>query len=248
MTSFRTRLLFWALVVLCVSSALIAQPLLYQISVPAVTTGSVQTNAISLQFIAPPLILPAPPAPPLGLIQQPNFAASGSAQGNTFLLFAFLAGGPNTTLSLTYVNPMTNARVLYNFSGSPPPPVYAPGIYVLPGSVSLQGADGAVTMGGPATATLTITVAPPLPTLLTSASTISFSYASGGPLPVPQTLAITSSGDAFNFSADVINTPWLTTMVSSASTPSTITAMVNPGGLAPGNYSGSIRLLGRLTF
>ncbi len=252
MTFFPVRLSVWALATLCVSPVLAAQSLLYQISVPAVTTGPVQTNATSLQFISPPLVLPVPPVPALGLIQQPNFTASGSAQGNTFLLFASLSGGPNTTLSITHVNPMTNARVLYVFIGSPPPPVYAPGTYVLPGSVSLQGPDGTVTMGSQATATLKITIAPSLPTLLTSAPTLIFKY-DGGTLPAPQTLSITSSGDPFSVSAFILtNASWLTlTSPSSPSataatnkdtTPSSITVTVNPRGLAPGTYTAEIQL------
>ena len=64
MTSFRSGVFVGALATLFVSPVLVAQPLLYQISIPAVTTGPVQTNATSLQFISPPLVLPVPPAPP----------------------------------------------------------------------------------------------------------------------------------------------------------------------------------------
>ena len=251
MTSFRKRLTVWALASLCVSPVF-AQSLLYQISIPAIITGPIQTNALSLQFIAPPLVLPVPPAPPLNLGQEPNFAFSGSAQRSTLFLFAFLSGGPNTTLSIVNADIMTNARLVYTFVGSSPPPVYAPGTYVLPGSVSLQGADGTVTVGSQATATMKVTVAPSLPTMLTSAPTLIFKY-DGGTLPAPQTLSITSSGDPFSVSAFLLtNASWLTLMSPSSpsptsatnydTTPSSITVTADPRGIAPGTYTATIRL------
>ena len=239
MTSRRTPLLCIAAIVLA-SPALFAQPLLYQLSVPAVSTGAVQTAAISLQFVAPPLLLPPPPDPPLDLTQQPNFVLTGSPQPGYAVSFARLFGGSNDNFGLGFQNG-PGVTIVYNLLGNLPAPA-APGSYVFQGNVQSNPAGGGfLTVGSQLTATLTISAAMP-PTLSYSPQTLSFAYTVGGLLPQSQTVDINSTGSALSFTASPVNAGYLTVAVSSSTTPATLTVTANPVGLGPGNYSGTIQL------
>lgn len=95
--------------------------------------------------------------------------------------------------------------------------------------------------------TLTVSAAP---MLVASPQSLSVTYRQLDPLPTPIAFGVASSGDNFGFSADVSPpASWLsvagigpgTTAV--GQTPSTIQISVNPTGLAPGTYQGSIVLM-----
>jgi uncharacterized protein (TIGR03437 family) len=81
-------------------------------------------------------------------------------------------------------------------------------------------------------------------TLSLSTSTIGFTYFPGGTVPAPQTVQVTSSGSALNFSV-VANSGnasanWLTVTPTNGTTPGTLTISANGTGLTQGTYQGSV--------
>ena len=85
------------------------------------------------------------------------------------------------------------------------------------------------------------------PTLNVSPNPVVFNYEVGQSVPAAQTISITANGAPLTFtvtSSGVSNgINWLLTgSPSSTTTPATFTAGVNPGGLVPGTYTGSIQL------
>jgi uncharacterized protein (TIGR03437 family) len=92
--------------------------------------------------------------------------------------------------------------------------------------------------------TLTITPVTP-PSLQASVGKLSFDYQIGGSVPPMQSVSVTTStGAALGFSVSGSSAPagWLGVSSNSASTPATASVSVNPAGLAPGVYSGSVTL------
>lgn len=84
-----------------------------------------------------------------------------------------------------------------------------------------------------------------LPLLILGTPPQPFNYQLGGSNPATQTIAVSSSSTpiSFNASATVTGgTNWLTITPSSGTTPQTLTLSVNPGGLAPGEYTGTVTL------
>src|SRR5262249_1053157 len=84
------------------------------------------------------------------------------------------------------------------------------------------------------------------PVLIAQPNTLSFSYQQLGPLPVLQTINLTTSGLAaggldYTIQSDP-NAPWLF-VAGSGPTPSTLNVTVNPAGLAPAESHGTIPLL-----
>ena len=240
MTFLRTVRRLLAGAFLCSCPALFAQPFLYQLSIPAVTTGSVQTAAVSLQFVAPPLMLAGPPAQPLNLVQQPNFALTGNPQPGYSLSSGVLFGG-TYAFGLVFQN-AAGLQIVYQLTAIPPVTLNVAGAYLFGGSASMFPAGGgAATVGSQVIATLTVSIAPP-PILIKSVPAITLVSAPAGGPPIRETVLITSSSSPLSFSASVVNTPWLTVTASSATTPATLNVVANPAGLPEGLYTGSIQL------
>jgi uncharacterized protein (TIGR03437 family) len=83
--------------------------------------------------------------------------------------------------------------------------------------------------------------APP-PPFNASPATLQFRFVIGGPTPSPQTVSVTSAGGgplSFNPSSTV---SWLKFTPSSGTTPATLISSVDPSGLNPGTYTGSIQI------
>jgi uncharacterized protein (TIGR03437 family) len=101
-----------------------------------------------------------------------------------------------------------------------------------------------LTSPGYASATLNVTLTVTTAAVLTSHPTsLNFAFQQGGSLPLAQSVAI-SSGSAVPFSASVgPGTPWLT-VTGGGTTPASISVSVNPAGLNPGIYSGTVALTG----
>ncbi len=83
----------------------------------------------------------------------------------------------------------------------------------------------------------------PLVTLGTLPTT--FNFQTGGPNPPSQTITVTTTGDPVTFNVpSAFQTPWLsvspTSGAASATSPQTLTMTVNPAGLDPGTYIGSV--------
>jgi len=96
-----------------------------------------------------------------------------------------------------------------------------------------------------ASQSFTLTVNPAVTTtgvLTASPSSLSFNYQMGGSSPSARTLAITSTGGSSSFTATETD-PWLSIAPKSGtSTPASITASVNPAGMAPGSYGAQINV------
>lgn len=76
-------------------------------------------------------------------------------------------------------------------------------------------------------------------------SPLTFTTQSGAPLPLAQTISVSSTGAAIpvTATANVQGTAnWLMVNTSLASTPSVVSVSVNPSGLAPGFYQGSVSI------
>ena len=113
---------------------------------------------------------------------------------------------------------------------------------------SYNGSVSIVTTQGNLTLPVGLTVGG-LPTLTVNPSGINFAYQSGTSNPLPQTIAVASSGNNVTFTATPTissgGTQWLVVSPSGQTTvtPSTLTVSVNPAGLAAGTtYTGNIRI------
>jgi hypothetical protein len=79
------------------------------------------------------------------------------------------------------------------------------------------------------------------PVLRVEPDRLDFSATAGGPNPSPKNLTITNAGSGtLNWTARVVNAPWLALSATRGTAPSTITASVNIAGLAAGSFSGLI--------
>ncbi|MBI3696385.1 MAG: hypothetical protein HY238_16300 [Acidobacteria bacterium] len=77
-------------------------------------------------------------------------------------------------------------------------------------------------------------------TLAVSPGTLSFNVPAGGPVPVPQTIGVTSDGAmGLNFTVAVTG-GWLLVGPTSGTTPANLSVAVNPAGLTPGTYTGTV--------
>jgi uncharacterized protein (TIGR03437 family) len=161
----------------------------------------------------------APPAQTLQVAGSQNFTAiAATSSGGTWLAVTPASGTNNATLSVT-VNPAG----------------LAPGTY-----------DGTITVtpaGGTAqTVAVTLTVSGAGSLVATPAS-LAFAYNASGSAPAPQTVSVTSSGQAVAFTATPSSSGgWLSVTPSGGTTPATLSVSVNPGGLQGGTYSGTIAL------
>ena len=92
-------------------------------------------------------------------------------------------------------------------------------------------------------ATATLTAAGGGTTLSANPTSLSFSSAQNGPVPAAQTISLTSSGAALSYTVTSSTTSggtWLSATPASSTSPGTETVSVNPTGLAPGTYHGTV--------
>ena len=75
----------------------------------------------------------------------------------------------------------------------------------------------------------------------TSPASVPFHYVIGDPVPPSQTVSVTNSGGAVSFSPSS-TAAWLKVTASSTVTPAKLTISVDPSGLNPGTYTGSIQI------
>ncbi len=84
-----------------------------------------------------------------------------------------------------------------------------------------------------------------MPAVVVSATSLAFAAQVGGAAPGPRSVSVSSTGPVFNFqTAAVISVsqPWLRVGPGAASTPASVSVSVNPAGLAPGTYNGSVSI------
>jgi uncharacterized protein (TIGR03437 family) len=95
----------------------------------------------------------------------------------------------------------------------------------------------------PATITVTVTVAPG--TISAPTTTLNFSQVAGGAAPQAQSVAVTGTPGALNFTVSVVTVTggnWLTVTPASGSTPATLSVSANGANLGAGTYNGTVTL------
>ena len=113
----------------------------------------------------------------------------------------------------------------------------SPGTYT--GSITLTATSA---NNNPVVIVVTLTVTTE-PNLLASPSGLTFSYQQGGTIPPAQTVGLTSSDPVTALSFTLAsNAAWLTATSLSGATPGSLSVSVNPSGLPPATYTGSIAL------
>jgi uncharacterized protein (TIGR03437 family) len=159
---------------------------------------------------------------------------SGGGTPSPFTVQVATNSGGNW-LSATPLSGSTPASLSIGFA----PSGLQPGVYT--GTVTL--ASGAAT---PTTISVSLTVVVDSTLVLRAAPTqMTFTSPVGGPAPSGQTLSVTVTGESVIFQADV-NVPlggkWLAVTPSGSATPAQLTVQVDPKGLSPGTYQGTITL------
>ncbi len=107
---------------------------------------------------------------------------------------------------------------------------------VYSGAVSISAGGNAISV--PVTLNVTSSAAPIL-----TPSNLAFQHVTGTNAPPPQTIAVNSTAGAVSFSVSArtqIGANWLAVTTNTNSTPATLTVSVNPAGLSPGTYRGTI--------
>ncbi len=135
----------------------------------------------------------------------------------------------------------------------------SPASGVTPGtvSVSVNGAglsvgtyNGSVTIvavgaaNSPQNIPVTLTITP-AQTMAVNPSSLSFSFQQGGSAPAAQKFAVSSTGGPLNFSVTASTASggnWLSVSPASGTTSAEISVSVNPSGLSPGTYTGTVRV------
>jgi uncharacterized protein (TIGR03437 family) len=114
-----------------------------------------------------------------------------------------------------------------------------------PANLSAGTYNGTVTVtspgagNSPATINVTLVVQPG--TILAPTTTLTFNQVVGGAAPASQTIAVTGSPSALNFTAAAsANTPWLSVTPASGVTPGNVQVAVNGSALAAGQYTGNV--------
>lgn len=98
------------------------------------------------------------------------------------------------------------------------------------------------TGGAPQTVTITLNVLPPA-TLVAAPAPLAFTYQQGDPSPAGQTIALNSTGVQLNVSISVAmqsGNNWLFIDRPNGATPMSLRVSVNPAGLAPSFYAGTL--------
>jgi trimeric autotransporter adhesin len=162
-----------------------------------------------------------------------------------------------TSTALAFTIPQVAAPwiSLSAYSGTTPASIK---VFVNPTSLPSGSQQATITVNAPGAATasqtyiVTLEVSDPPPTLVPNTTTMAFTYATdAAAFPAAQPLVLTSTGAAISATLAVTGGTWLTAQYSGAISivgiPSTINVSVNPTGLAPGSYSGTIKITPSVT-
>jgi uncharacterized protein (TIGR03437 family) len=168
--------------------------------------------------------------PPAEIVQ----VRSGGSGTGTFTVQAATNNG-GSWLSVTPLTASTPASLSISFSISG----LQPGVYT--GTVTLtSGSSNPVVIG----VSLTVVVDSGV-VLKADPPSLAFSFVTGGASVPAQSFNVTVAGDAVIFLADVSAPPngkWLSVSPAGAATPATLTVLVDPKGLSPSTYNGTITL------
>jgi uncharacterized protein (TIGR03437 family) len=114
-----------------------------------------------------------------------------------------------------------------------------------PGGLQAGTYQDSITISGglaPVTVPVSLTMSAATALISSNPPSVSFSQIIGQGAPSSQSVSLSASV-AINFTA-ATNSPWLTISPSSGTTPATLTITANGAGLSPGNYQGTVAVLG----
>ncbi|MGD0873115.1 MAG: IPT/TIG domain-containing protein [Bryobacteraceae bacterium] len=154
-----------------------------------------------------------------------------------------------TALNFT-ISPIASPWIsLSAYAGTTPASIK---VYVNPTSLPSGGQQATITVNAPQANTtaqtyiVTLEVSDPPPSLLLSPTTMAFTYYTDKAVPPAQPLVLTSTGAAISAAIAVSGGTWLSAQysgsISIVGIPSTINVNVNPAGLVPGSYSGTVKI------
>jgi uncharacterized protein (TIGR03437 family) len=224
------------------------------------TPGTYQGRVIIAQNFASnsPLIIPVTLAVTAGAISAPTTplmftAALGSTSNLTANVPVTGTPGAQTFSVTTSTNGTGNWLTATPANGTTPATVQ---VAVNPTGLALGTYNGSVTItsptagGSPITIPVSLNVVTPQTLTVTPSTPLTFTYTLGQAIPSGQALQVQAGGTATPFSVATQTTnggnTWLATTPMSGTTPATITVNVNPSGLAPGTYQGTV-LIGAMS-
>jgi large repetitive protein len=143
--------------------------------------------------------------------------------------------GTGTNSTKSYAAQMNNAVSTFAIDWTPPA-TNVGNVTLYISSVAGDGNQGST--DSIYNSSVTLTPAAAAATLSVSPTSLTFSYTQKGSTPAAQTVAISSS-TALSYSLATSAT-WLSVSPNSGSTPGSVSVSVNPSGLTPGSYSGSV--------
>jgi uncharacterized protein (TIGR03437 family) len=214
-----------------------AQAFVYAVSVPAITTGAVQTSAFSFQFSTPTL-LTASTSDPVHVERQPAFSLTGAPQSGYELQDGVLNVAVGS-LSLAFRNPAGN-MLFFDLSANPAATFNAVGTYGLRCVPTLS--SGTIILAGDAAGGGTLTIATGAtvpPPLIKSVGSLTFLYVPGNQSPTAVVL-LSSPGVNLPFTVSTSGDPWLLVSANGPTTPAVLTVTIVPFALAPMTYNATI--------
>ena len=152
-----------------------------------------------------------------------------------------LAGNPVSGTPVTFVAPATGPSVTFTDSASTTTDIngnaFSPMLRAnsTPGSFIVT----ATVTGTSSAALFSLTNLPQTSLLAVAPTQLSFSSQVNQPAPPGQQVQVTNTGGAVSWTAST-SAPWMAANPTAGTTPGTATISVNPAGLSPGNYSGSM--------
>jgi uncharacterized protein (TIGR03437 family) len=172
------------------------------------------------------------------LPQAQNLSIAGTSTNISFTAAANTAAAP-IWLSVTPTSGVTAPTASVAVSLNANAQTLLPGTY-----------NGSITVNAPSAATPVITIPVTLtvsntPALIASPSALSFNFQTGRSSPNPQTVLVSSSGIPTQYSVTSTTAKggqWLQVLPAAGATPSILTVSVNPAGLNPDTYTGTITL------
>ena len=191
-----------------------------------VTSGSLTLSATALNFAY--TVGAASPAT--------QTVTVGSSTSNPLVFSVLATSTPTAWLNVTPTSGTTGSSgtLTVMVDGTK---LTTPGTYT--GSIAVT-SPGA----GNSPATVNVTVVVSAGTISAPTTTLSFTQATGGSAPAPQTIAVTGSPTPLNFTVATSTTPaggtWLSATPTSGTTPATISVLVNAGSLGVGQYAGQV--------
>ena len=210
--------------------------------------GTKQLRAIAGQYV-PVLsnsfqVVTGPAATTAAILGSPQ--ATATSQLFPSLLQARVTdsnGNPAGGVTVTFTLPSTGPSGV--FSSSPTVSTDANGVATAP-LLTANNTTGsfnatATAQGVAANAAFNLTVLPHATgTLQVLPAQINFASESGQSAPASQTVQIANSDGRTESWTAVSSAPWLTVSPSAGATPTSVNVTVNPTGLAPGSYSGTV--------